>query len=126
MEMTNLFSGGGLVKFLIRLFICGLVIFLIAYLFPSLIKVDSFKTALLAALVLAVINALVRPIVLLLTLPINFLTLGLFTFLVNAFTLWLVSLIVPGFELIGILQTIVASFLISLISSLLSKLVAKD
>ncbi len=113
-------------KFIIRLLICALVIFLLAYLFPSLIKVDSFKTALLAALVLALVNALIRPVVLLFTLPLNFLTLGLLTFLINALMLWLVSLAVPGFKLMGFFQTVIASFLIGLVSYILSKWVIED
>lgn len=110
-------------KFLLRLLICALVIFLIAYRFPSLIVVDNFVTALIAALVLAVVNAFIRPVVLVLTIPANVLTLGLFTFIVNALMLWLVSVIVPGFKIAGFIAALVASLLISVVSTFLSSLI---
>ncbi|MDI6892591.1 MAG: phage holin family protein [Actinomycetota bacterium] len=110
-------------KFLLRLLICALVIFLIAYWFPGLIVVDNFVTALIAALVLAVVNASIRPVVLVLTIPANVLTLGLFTFIVNALMLWLVSVIVPGFKIAGFIAALVASLLISVVSTFLSSLI---
>lgn len=61
----------------------------------------SFYSALIAALILGLINALIRPVVLLLTLPVNILTLGLFTFIVNALMFWLASTVVKGFYVVG-------------------------
>jgi putative membrane protein len=63
--------------------------------------VVSFYSALIAALILGLINALIRPVVLLLTLPVNILTLGLFTFIVNALMFWLASTVVKGFYVVG-------------------------
>lgn len=73
---------------------------LIAYYLPG-ITVAGFYTALIAALVLGLCNALVRPIILFFTLPITILTLGLFTFVINALLFWLVSTVVKGFYVDG-------------------------
>jgi putative membrane protein len=63
------------------------------------IHFQSFWAALVTSLILGLLNALIRPLVLLLTLPINFLTLGLFTLIINAFIFWLAGTIVKGFEI---------------------------
>lgn len=64
-------------------------------------EITGFYSALIAALMLGLVNAIVRPILLLLTLPITVLTLGLFTFVINALMLWLVASIVKGFDITG-------------------------
>lgn len=107
-------------KFLLRLVILAATIFLISYLFPGLINVDSPMTALVVALVLAIINAFIRPVVLILTLPINIISLGLFTFVVNAFMLILASKIVPGFTINSFWTAILASLLISIVNTFIS------
>ena len=103
--------------FIIRVLVTGAVIFGIAYLLPSLLSVRDFQSAVLAALVLAIANALVRPVVLVLTIPINLLTLGLFTLVVNALMLYLVAEVVSGFVVVGFWQAIVAAILISAVST---------
>lgn len=113
-------------KFLLRLAILGGTIFLISYLFPSLIKVDNFVTALIVALILAIVNAFIRPIVLVLTLPINILTLGLFTFVINALMLILVSAIVPGFAISSFWAAIIASILMSIVNAFVSSQVVEE
>lgn len=65
------------------------------------IQVSNFYTALVAALVLGLVNALIKPIILFFTLPFNILTLGLFTFVVNALMFWFASTIVKGFDVAG-------------------------
>ena len=87
-------------KFFIRWLISAITFIIVAYLFASF-QFDSFTAVLIAAIVLGIINAIIRPIVLILTLPINIVTLGLFTLVINAFMLWIVHLIVPGFEIAG-------------------------
>ncbi len=72
---------------------------LLSTLISSWIKIDSLWIALLSAIILAIFNLLVRPILIVLTLPLNILTLGLFTFVVNALILYTVSYIVPGFNI---------------------------
>jgi putative membrane protein len=87
------------------------------------IKVTNFFSAFFAAVVLSILNALFRPILLIVTLPINILTLGLFTFVINALLLWMVSGIVPGFNVPGFWSAVFGSLLISLVSWLLTSLV---
>jgi putative membrane protein len=78
--------------------------------------VDSFWAALIAALVLGLVNAIIRPILLVLTLPINILTLGIFTFVVNALMILLASSILEGFEVDGFGPAFWGSILLWLIS----------
>lgn len=85
---------------ILRLVISAVALLAVAYLVPGF-EVVSFYIALLAALVLGLANAVVRPLVFVLTLPVNIITLGLFTFIINAAMLWLASSVVPGFEIIG-------------------------
>lgn len=73
---------------------------LVAYAVPG-VKVDSFYSAMVVALALGVLNALVRPILIFLTLPITLLTLGVFTLVVNALLFWFVSTLVKGFHVSG-------------------------
>ncbi len=106
---------------IIRWLITGITIFGIAYYLPSLIKVTSITAALIASLLLAFINAFVRPVVVFITMPLKFLTLGMITFVVNALMLYLVSYLLGGsFIIMGVWQAIAAAFLISLISTFLS------
>ena len=101
---------------LINLLLSAIAVVVSAYILPG-VKVDGFLTALVVAIVLSVVNTFVKPLVLLLTLPINILTLGLFTFIVNALMILLVSAIVPGFKVDGILWALVFSVVLSLVSS---------
>ena len=78
--------------------------------------VESFYNALIAALILGLVNALVRPLFFILTLPITILTLGLFTFVINAFMIWLVSTIVEGFVVEGFVPALFAALLLWAIS----------
>ncbi len=85
---------------LVRWLLNALAVMAAAYLVPG-VNVQSIWAALIAALVIGLINALIRPIILLLTLPINILTLGLFTLVINALMFWLASSIVKGFNVQG-------------------------
>ncbi len=85
---------------LLRWVFNALTVMLVAYVVPG-VRVVSFWSALLAALVIGIINALIRPLILLLTLPVNILTLGIFTFVINALMFWLASTIVKGFSVDG-------------------------
>lgn len=85
---------------LLRWLLNALAVMAAAYLVPG-VNVQSIWAALIAALVIGLINALVRPIILLLTLPINILTLGLFTLVINALMFWLASTVVKGFNIDG-------------------------
>jgi len=107
---------------MIRWLLLTISIILTSYLIDG-IYVRSFASALFAALVLGILNALFRPILLIITLPINILTLGLFTFVINALLLKMVSGVVPGFYVHGFFSAVFGSLLISLVSWLLSSFV---
>lgn len=108
-------------KFILRVVVTGAVIFGVSYLLPSLIHVADFQAALLAALVLAVANAVIRPVVAILSLPLTILTLGLFALVINALMLYLVAAVIgPGFQLQGFWQAMVAAVLISVVSAAVS------
>jgi putative membrane protein len=94
----------------------------VAYLMPS-VRIDSFGTALIAALVLGLANAVIRPILILLTLPVTVITLGLFIFVINGLLFLAVAHLVPGFQVAGLWPAILASIVFSLISWLLAALV---
>ena len=89
------------------------------------IHVDGFLTALLAAAILGILNALFRPIALLITLPINVLSLGLFTFVINAFMLKMASGVISGFDVHGFGSAILGSLMISAISWFLNSFIDK-
>ncbi len=82
--------------FLLRWFLNAALVMLVAYLVPG-ITVATFWAALLVALALGVLNAIIRPILVILTLPITLITLGLFTLVINAVLFWFVSTVVKGF-----------------------------
>jgi len=84
--------------FIIRWFLTALILLLVSYVVPG-VTFSGTWSLLITAVVLGLVNALIRPILLILTLPINLLTLGLFTFIINALMFWLVSSIVKGFEI---------------------------
>jgi putative membrane protein len=96
---------------------------LISYLLRSLIQVDSVLAALAAAFVLGLVNAVVRPLFVVLTFPITIVTLGLFLLVINGLLLLLVDAIVPGFHVNGFLGAVVGSILISIVSGILTRMV---
>lgn len=106
-------------KLLLKIFISTVAILVAAYIIPG-VSVDSWITAIVVAIVLGVLNAFARPILVFLTLPINFVTLGLFTFIINAFLVWLTALIVAGFSVTTFWVALLLSVVVSLISSFLS------
>ena len=94
-------------------------LFLVAYLYPG-VTVESFLVAAIAALVLGLVNAVVRPILIILTLPVTVLTLGLFIFVINALLFWFVAEIVQGFRVSGFGAALIGSILYSVITLLTS------
>jgi len=94
--------------------VSAITIFLVARLVPGF-RVDSFTTALIVALVLGLINAIIKPVIMILTLPINILTLGIFTFVINAFLLILVSKLIQRFAISGFIPAFIGAILIWLI-----------
>lgn len=99
-------------KILGKLLIVALTLILISYLSVG-ITVEGFYVALIVAVILGILNVLVRPILIFLTLPINLLTLGLFTFVINAFLFWFVASFVDGFEVSGFLAAFLGALIVS-------------
>lgn len=99
----------------------SLAIYFVAYLLGG-VDVASLRDAFLAGAVLSLVNAIVKPVIVILTLPLTMLTLGLFYFVVTAFCLWLASRFVPGFILQGFFTTVVAAVLISLFSAFIARI----
>lgn len=100
---------------LVRWLINALALMLVAWLYPG-VTVDTIFAALVAALVLGLVNTLVRPVLVILTLPVTLLSLGLFLFVINALLFWLVAEIVQGFRVGGFFDALVGSLLYSLIT----------
>ena len=108
-------------RFLARLLLNGLAIVIAAYVIPGL-HVTSAAAAFLAGAILGVVNAIVRPILFVLTLPLTLLTLGLFIFVLNALCLGLTAAIVPGFEVSGFLPALFGALFVSVVSWILNGL----
>lgn len=92
----------------------------------SSIKVDSVGAAIIAALILGLVNTLIRPILVLLTLPVTLLTLGLFIFVINGLMFWAVSQLVGGFHVAGFWSAVGGAILYSIISWILSALLLQE
>jgi putative membrane protein len=95
-----------------------------AYLIPG-IHIENFIAAVVAALVLGLLNAFLKPILFLLTLPVNLFTFGLFSWIISAFLLWFAARIVPGFTIDGFLPALVGGIILAFVSSLLQTLVVR-
>ena len=98
-----------------------LALFAIPYLVES-VHIDSFSTALVASLVLGLVNTLIRPILFILTLPVTFLTLGLFIFVINGLMFWAVADIIRGFQVDNFGAAVLGAMIYSLLSWALSLL----
>ena len=103
----------------------ALALIAVAYLMPS-ISIASFTSALIAALVLGLVNAVIRPVLILLTLPATVLTLGLFIFVINGLLFWFVGSVLEGFVVQGFWAGVLGAILFSIVSWLLSSLALKD
>lgn len=106
---------------LLNLVVSTMAVIITAYILPG-IKVDGLLTAFIVAIVLGAVNMFIRPVLLFLTFPLTILTLGLFTFIVNAFLVLLVGALVPGFEVSNFWWALIFSLVLSIISSFLSSL----
>lgn len=109
-------------KIVIKILVVAFALLAITeYNLVSGISVSSFTTAILVALMLGVLNIFVRPIFLLLTLPVNLITLGLFTFVINALLFWFASYFVKGFLVSGFLAAFLGALIISAVKWLLDR-----
>ena len=108
----------------IRWLINALALMLLPYVITS-IRVDNFLGALIAALFIGLVNAVIRPVALILTLPLNILTLGLFTFVINALLFWMVGSVVRGFYVPGFWSAFFGALVYSILSYLIGALILK-
>lgn len=111
-------------QFLLTWLVTAVSLFVTAYIVPGF-TVTSFGAALLASVVLGLVNAIVKPILVILTLPLTILTLGLFLFVVNAITIWLAGALTPGFTVTGLLPALLGSIVLTLVASGINFLVGR-
>jgi putative membrane protein len=112
----------GCLGLIVTWLLSALALFVSARVVPG-VAIASFEVALVAALVLGVVNALVRPLVTVLTLPVTLLTLGLFLLVVNGAMVGLAAWLVDGFQVSGLLPGVLMAVMVTLVSALLSWLV---
>ena len=100
-------------KLIVRWLLLAAALLLVAHLYPG-VSVKSFGTAMVAALVLGLLNTLVRPLLVLLTLPVTLVTLGLFLFVINALMFWAAAGVLEGFAVTGFAAALIGSLIYSL------------
>ncbi len=115
---SRFFYNKFMLKIIVRLVINALAIFITAQVLPG-VQVEDLSSAFIIALVLGLINTFIKPILLLFTLPLNFMTLGLFTFVLNALIILLVDYVVAGFEVANFWYALLFSLVLSIVSSIL-------
>lgn len=111
-------------KLLLVWLINAVALIAVAYLVPG-ISVSSFITALVAALVLGLVNTVVRPVLVVLTLPVTLLTLGLFIFVLNGLLFWFVGSFISGFVVSGFWAAVIGAIVYSIVSWALSALLLR-
>jgi len=112
-------------KLILRLLLNALAVVILSYILPG-VGVDSITTAILVALVLSILNFLVKPILVILTLPITILTLGLFLLIINAIIILIAAHFISGFEVSSIWWAIIFSLLLSFLQSILHSIFKED
>lgn len=109
-------------NFIVRLLITAAVAYLLSLLLQPHIRIDSYITALVFVMALALLNAIVKPILIILTLPITILTLGIFLLVLNVLMVMLAGRWVNGIEIDGFFWALIFSALLSFLSSILTRL----
>ncbi|WP_181306405.1 phage holin family protein [Rufibacter sp. XAAS-G3-1] len=104
--------------FILRIIITGIVVLVLAKFFPS-ITIDGISGAILLALVLAILNAFVKPILVFLTIPITFLTLGLFLLVINVIILYMADYLLDGFNISDVITGILFSLVLSVVTAII-------
>lgn len=107
--------------FLLHLVLTAAALLLVARVVSG-VHVSGFGAAVIGALVLGLVNAIVRPVMILLTLPITILTLGLFLFVINALMLWLASALVPGMQIRGFGAALLGSLLLTVLNLVIDRI----
>lgn len=105
-----------MIKIALKVLITAGALLLVARFIPG-IAIDSFMSAVIAALVLGALNLTVKPVLLILTLPITLITFGLFAFVLNAFMFALAAYILPGFTVAGFIPALIGSIVVTFVST---------
>jgi putative membrane protein len=111
-----------MIQIIARWIINALSLYIVAQILPG-IHLSDFGSALIAVLIIGLVNALIKPVLFLLTLPVTVITLGLFSFVLNALMLMLASSITPGFKIDGFGTALLGSILLSIVTTILQSLV---
>ena len=111
--------------FLLHLVLTAVALLIVANVVSG-VHIGGFLPALFGALILGVVNAFVRPIMIVLTLPLTIVTLGLFLFVVNALMFWLAAALVPGFQIGGFGAALLGSLLLTILNLLIDRIAPKD
>jgi len=106
---------------LVSLVVNAIAFYVVAYLIPG-VEITGWEALLVVAVVWGIMAMLVRPLLVLLTLPVNVATLGLFTFVINALLLMLTARLVPGFEIVSFWVALLAAVMLSLVNMVLSRI----
>lgn len=114
-------NGNQALSLLMLLMVNSLAVFVAGTILPG-VRLQNFMTAVVVAIVLSFINTIIRPLIFLITLPINLLTLGLFTFVIIGFLTLLVSYIVPGFEIDGFFWALLFALILAITNTFLHSL----
>lgn len=110
---------------LITVLATALSLLVVDLVFPKGVDIANFPAALVAAIAIGLVNSFIRPVLSLLTLPLNFLTLGLFSLVVNGLCFWLASEVVPGFSVDGLLAFILGPVVLSFVSTFMNRYFAE-
>lgn len=110
--------------FLLTWLVTALSLLVTANLVPGF-RVQSFVSALIAAVVIGLVNAIVRPILIVLTLPITILTLGLFLFVVNGISIWIAGALTPGFTVAGLFPALLGSIVLTVVAGVINFVVER-
>ncbi|WP_276167986.1 phage holin family protein [Zobellia alginiliquefaciens] len=112
-------------KLILRVLLSALAVVILSKILPN-VSVDSYMTAIIVAIVLSLLNFIVKPILVIFTLPVTILTLGLFLLIINAIIILLADNLIDGFSVDGVLWAIIFSLLLSILQSILFSLLKED
>ena len=112
-------------KLILRILLSAVAVVILSKVLPN-VSVDSYTTAIIVAIVLSLLNFIVKPILVILTLPVTIVTLGLFLLVINAIIILLASNFITGFTVNGMLWAIIFSLLLSLLQSILFSILKED
>lgn len=114
-----------LIRIILRVLANALLLYVIAYIIPGISYTGDWITLILAGLILGVVNLFIKPIVVFISFPLIFLTLGLFFFIINGLMLWLVSLFIPEFHIGGIIPFLLGSVLFTFLNLIVNRMMPK-